>query len=786
MVAITLGMLARPAVAEEATSDWERIQFIGHQSFSADQLREALIAEPDFLLATHPHGDKAGVREATRSRLLAGYQRAGFASPEIDVKTNLEHGVSVHISEGQRFYCGSVRVNGANQVDAQLLADRLTKPFSKKGTFPTFVETADKLIARWVDGDGTVVKQESPVWERGKPAPLNTEQKLNRAVQAAMADLGFSSTQVLVAITTNPSTSQAELVVDLLDEGMRDRVDTIDVTGSEINSRDQLLTFLNVEPGFTFDSSQQQRLTKQLWDSGRFTKHQLQFNRDKEGMGRLSIELADVPGVPPLTQPLSSDAQVFMKARRWLSGMNERGEDLVINFKNGGVQLQVIQSAQGMLVQIGATDDSSLDQINSEDEDIAAGESNRKTTFVVDRTHIGISHSDSPAVWKADVTGFRGALRLETKLAAAQSDTHLSHVNFNLNWHSERREDEPLLSQMLNLSPAGWCAFAYKKELRIETVANQLMATGETERMVIDVASGKISRWDSGSSTARVQAGLFEQMREQIVRENANKQNAYQAAQPVTSLIGYMVSEPCCNGLSDVLRIATSGTRSLNSPLRSAFEKLASAGLFVPLDAFALHTAQWSGGERFAIPDETTDSKDLKRWAVSLVGKYTLKCLPDLFAEGTWPMKVAREACLVAVQRGRHTNKVLKELKNDASTGPLCDASVACLLSLVGQPLAPSFATRSLGNLEPEKFDRDMNVLLSGPSGKWIARIVNGIASMSDSEIMALGKLFKGDRLGNALKVIQIHAKPPVANESLWYQAAHVSLEAKLREIGAR
>jgi|GEM_PF-4143998 len=131
ILAMTLGTLTSSAVAEDARSDWDRFQFAGSKYFSAGQLLDALIAEPDFLLATHPHGDKAGVREVTKRLLLAGYQRAGFASPEIDVQTISEDGVSIHINEGQRFYCGSVRVNGANQVDPQFLADRLMKPFSK-------------------------------------------------------------------------------------------------------------------------------------------------------------------------------------------------------------------------------------------------------------------------------------------------------------------------------------------------------------------------------------------------------------------------------------------------------------------------------------------------------------------------------------------------------------------------------------------------------------------------------------------------------------------------------
>jgi hypothetical protein len=65
-VAITLCMLAALATAEETVSEWNRFRFVANQTFSDEQLLDALVREADFLLATHPHGEPANLRETTR------------------------------------------------------------------------------------------------------------------------------------------------------------------------------------------------------------------------------------------------------------------------------------------------------------------------------------------------------------------------------------------------------------------------------------------------------------------------------------------------------------------------------------------------------------------------------------------------------------------------------------------------------------------------------------------------------------------------------------------------
>ncbi len=107
--------------------------------------------------------------------------------------------------------------------------------------------------------------------------------------------------------------------------------------------------------------------------------------------------------------------------------------------------------------------------------------------------------------------------------------------------------------------------------------------------------------------------------------------------------------------------------------------------------------------------------------------KYLLKWLPDLFAEGTWPMQISREACLVMVQRGQYTNDVLSDLARDPSASPLRDSCLAALLSLMNHPASKPFAARAIESLEPVAFDRDLQLLLSGPTGQWFHRVMKGV-----------------------------------------------------------
>jgi len=154
-----------------------------------------------------------------------------------------------------------------------------------------------------------------------------------------------------------------------------------------------------------------------------------------------------------------------------------------------------------------------------------------------------------------------------------------------------------------------------------------------------------------------------------------------------------------------------------------------------------------------------------------------------LFAEDTWPMKVGREACLVVLDRGRYTGAVLQELQVDQSESPLRDASIAYLLSLIGQPRAKFFAGRALQTLEPTAFDRDLTILLSGRCGQWITGVQAGIASLDDQEVNSLTTLVSSESVRSMLSSLHTHVLTTGTKESMWYLSTNKVLETTLHEI---
>lgn len=161
--AITL--LATISLAEQPPDNWSRFRFEGNQTFTAEQLRAALVAEPDFLLANHPHSNNADVHEVTRRLLTAGYERAGFYFPTIEIVTAEDGNTTITIDVGKRALCGDVRVNNAKLVNEAALIEFLTTPQVDGDAIPTFVESQSKVITKWVNAKGSLVSPAAPAWQ---------------------------------------------------------------------------------------------------------------------------------------------------------------------------------------------------------------------------------------------------------------------------------------------------------------------------------------------------------------------------------------------------------------------------------------------------------------------------------------------------------------------------------------------------------------------------------------------------------------------------------------------
>jgi hypothetical protein len=337
----------------------------------------------------------------------------------------------------------------------------------------------------------------------------------------------------------------------------------------------------------------------------------------------------------------------------------------------------------------------------------------------------------------------------------------------------------------LNLSPADWSGFAYKNLVQTQQKDGRLHVTRETDRLEIDMATGQIYRWDSDVAKLRIKAGQFSKLKSEIAAQTSGKSNDFDASRPVSSLFGHLFSPENWDFIRLAWYMKYGDDKLFEHHLSPAFVKLVDGDLLRPLDAFVVYTANERANDKFEIPYNPPTLWDIKRMTMQFVGKYGLKFAPEVFAEGTWPMSVTREACLVMVDRGKHTGDVLKELQAESSNGPLCDASIAYLLSLIHQqPIASTFAKRSLDEFTPERFRSDVETLMSGPSGQWMAKVKGACESLSAEEIESLKAIGLSDHLATGLYALQNQGD--TSEESYLYQVAKNGIEGVLSGIVQR
>ncbi len=135
------------------------------------------------------------------------------------------------------------------------------------------------------------------------------------------------------------------------------------------------------------------------------------------------------------------------------------------------------------------------------------------------------------------------------------------------------------------------------------------------------------------------------------------------------------------------------------------------------------------------------------------------------------------------VQRGLYANDVLSDLAREPAASPLRDSSLAGLLSVMKHPGAKHFAARAMESLEPDAFDRDLKLLLSGPAGKWFQAVMKGVGELSDEEFESLTVYVKSEETKNFLSSMHGLAKSNDGVAGIWYQATHESLQRQLQSI---
>jgi hypothetical protein len=85
--------------------------------------------------------------------------------------------------------------------------------------------------------------------------------------------------------------------------------------------------------------------------------------------------------------------------------------------------------------------------------------------------------------------------------------------------------------------------------------------------------------------------------------------------------------------------------------------------------------------------------------------------------------------------------------------------------------------------MNAENYDRDIQTLLSGKSGRWISNVLISVASLSSEELNSVSQLMPNEEASNVLRDIHQRSMLSPFKEREWLQAGRSGLENVLEEI---
>ncbi|TWT83137.1 Outer membrane protein assembly factor BamA [Planctomycetes bacterium CA13] len=748
--------------------------FSGNETYSDAQLREALNRDADFLIASHPMGDRNLTGSVTEKRLTAGYRNEGFRDISVQGNDDVANlAWTFVITEGKQFTCGDVQIRGDLPVHVPDLVDRLTKPFPADDTFPSFVEINGKLQTRWVDENGKEKDLEKPVWKIGDPVPFDSNETLQAACRKAIAGLGYSDAMIFVTISSDSDTQTGTLVIDVAEAGKPNQANQIVIQGNEINSRESILEFVNLDEGDAVDQQTIQSVTRQLWESGRFATHRVKFDRVQNGT--LTIHLDEIKGCPSLDTPLDQRAKAFLLAGQWVSRSIEAGGDLELSQTAGPHAARLIQSDKGLYIEWDVK---------------AASDPNHQVELfriLVDSDVVVIDHTSHKKQMRFSPIRAGGCLKYGVKVAASHDPTQHGRLNFDWAIRSTRDENDSPLQYVSSYGSADWLPFAYKAKSRFEVADHHLIAKTEGSTMEIDMDAGELVRWTSESGAVRFRTGAFDAARQALLGDTASKPNAFDANEPMTSVASYLLSEPIMNRLVEASAMQDDPAKSIDPVLVSALRKMIDGGLLSLGDAFILAEYDRDPANDFEIPSNRIAPKAWKQMALEFAGRTLLRYSPDLFAEDTWPMQLCRQTAFVAMGSTEHTKDVLDQLLRNPDHGPLCHACVSSLVRYINEDASKTFARRALDTFTPEAFQNDYRSLTSAVSGKVATQTLTCLHALTQSELDQLKACFGNESSQVGLQMLYDFSRNHPNNEALfWYQIAEAPLRKAMERTLSR
>jgi len=725
--------------------------FEGNQTFSRHAILQVLGVALEFHARAHPSAPLGDYLAWIEQTVLRSYQHGGFANVAVQVQADhTAQRVVVHISEGQRFRCGHVKVSGLDPTLAQQLTDRVRC-------------AADLLEAPKEAG----LPGFSWPWKDRKPVPADppTRATMEQSVRKALAELNRHQAEARVEFELDESRLEAALLIQVQNPGVVGTLDRIDVTGLSVHSREALLAFLGLRVGMDLAGDVAADAVRRLHDSGRFRAHEAKLLPLAEA-GRFKLELAlvECASAPPLSRELTAEEQAFLKLREWALQWENRAEDWVLEFDAKGTdrhhRIELILGAAGLAIvhrEPMVADPSAFSQVLVATPEFVGFYSTPQRTKLVGNQ------------WRDQFYAFAGL-----NASPTQPKDGLSGLDFRLGAGHQRSSQSAPFALRLTLAPVAFVILAHPEhaDCRVEQGVLSVRSHPDAEEVMVltaDAATGRLIRYSlTGSGVPadgirltlvlRSEEGALARVVREVATGSANYANVFDPQHPWSSSLGSLGRTFQGLWQKEHAELIEKLGRKIPGGLTpeellaavAALEELPWRELLEPFDRLTNTAPEPDEAEPFPFVLESplTEATAGSDW-VKLFGGLLLRANDTYWPRGSWPWAVLQDATFLAAGRIDCVTNDLTNLSQSSEIGPLGCLAAAATFGRFDPHLAGPFARHGAAQSTTAALQADLELLVRGETAgqQFLRTTLQRVPAVENQHLRPLLKLLGTENL---------------------------------------
>ena len=706
-------LFAAPELVGEL-GDLTRLKIDGNSTFDSASICRALGRNAEIILGGHPQESLQEFSAIIERQIRDGYQQSGF--PDVKVKVifdSKEAGLIATVHEGKRYRSGTIELTGAKTIDAEAFCSLLGE--------------------RKDEGLPNISKSTAPVWQQGRPASFATGywESQRENIQKAFQSLGYLDVSYSSRIRPN-SDGTATLIIAIQDEGPRAILGDIEVTGTQKNSPDEVIKYLNLTPGTLLSRETKSQVEKDLSNSARFLKHTVEVITPPFGdaASTLKISLVEFPDAPKLTDSLSPAEAAMVRLAHWIDQVDLTDVDtelwaLISQNKDGQ---QFSDKLEGEIRFVASpTHQSFLGHValKLEGSDFVNVWLHASPEFLVLDAPDRATRFEARGISLA----FDGRVRWTSMPPDAQG--RMAQFFFGLNWKSNTDRTLPPFKLTTTVDPVVLMREAHLHRDSLKIDDDVLSIIDDQHHLVIDSQTGRLKDFnvDYGGDRlgAGCQSGRYEELLKDCQKQAENNRVISSGDYPISNLLAFLATS---------LPEGKLGVDKQNKVVVDVAHALLKRGALHPFDELARDFFAHST-DRFELPPPASIAKmgPAPNWTI-----FVVPFAHELFPKASWPLQISREFAYLQTRHTLLAQHAIGRMLSNESSGPLENLVCSWVFGRFHPGLRLEFARHGLDRLQRLPFRKDIDPLLAGDSGisKLLLAMTQTLQDVDDREIAAM------------------------------------------------